>query len=264
MEISDSTALNNFCNAAKKAHGKELVDIIQQALNHPNVFVLGELLDIPNVRELENYDKPQLELLKIFAYGTLSDYKANPTLPKLTEAQTIKLKKLSIVTSSNERKAIPYSDLLQQLDLENVRKLEDLVIDCLYQGLIKGKLDQKHKHLEVDYAIGRDLRPGQLDEMKSILVDWLQKSDTLMKTLQEKTQLALALEKENKEHKDDLEHRIEVIKTNLKVAMDSEMGETAPLTHAAGHEFDLDEKSLNRGKKIGTRKGPGRKAKGMY
>jgi COP9 signalosome complex subunit 7 len=47
--------------------------------------------------------------------------------------------------------------LLQQLDIPNVRELEDLIIECIYQGVVKGKLDQKQKQLEIDFAIGRGI-----------------------------------------------------------------------------------------------------------
>ena len=53
---------------------------------------------------------------------------------------------------------IPYTALLHQLDIPNVRELEDLIIECIYQGVIKGKLDQKQKQLEIDFAIGRGIQ----------------------------------------------------------------------------------------------------------
>jgi hypothetical protein len=33
-------------------------------------------------------------------------------------------------------------------------------------------LDQKHQQLEVDYAIGRDIRPENITEIVSVLADW--------------------------------------------------------------------------------------------
>lgn len=53
-----------------------------------------------------------------------------------------------------------------------MRELEDLIIDAFYQDVIKGKLDQRKKQLEVEYAMGRDLRPGQIDEMLGVLSSW--------------------------------------------------------------------------------------------
>ena len=67
---------------------------------------------------------------------------------------------------------IPYDILLQYLDIPNVRELEDLIIEAIYQDVIKGKLDQKRKQLEIEYTMGRDLRPGQIDQMLEVLGAW--------------------------------------------------------------------------------------------
>jgi len=53
-----------------------------------------------------------------------------------------------------------------------VRELEDLIIEAIYQKIILGKLDQKTRALEVEFAIGRDIRPGQIDEMILVLQNW--------------------------------------------------------------------------------------------
>ena len=61
---------------------------------------------------------------------------------------------------------------MQYLDIPNVRELEDLIIEAIYQDVIKGKLDQKRKQLEIEYTMGRDLRPGQIDQMLEVLGAW--------------------------------------------------------------------------------------------
>lgn len=68
--------------------------------------------------------------------------------------------------------SLPYSLLIGQLELSNVRELEDLIIDSIYSGIIKGKLDQKEQRFQVDWTMGRDIRPGQLQEMIKILDLW--------------------------------------------------------------------------------------------
>ena len=67
---------------------------------------------------------------------------------------------------------MPYSDLLQALDVSNVRELEDLIIDAIYLDLLHGKLDQKEEQLEVTYTMGRDLEPGKLEQILAALEDW--------------------------------------------------------------------------------------------
>jgi len=58
------------------------------------------------------------------------------------------------------------------LDIKNIRELEDLVIEAIYLKIVSGKLDQKRKVFEVDFATSRDIRPGQLDAMIETLNNW--------------------------------------------------------------------------------------------
>lgn len=62
--------------------------------------------------------------------------------------------------------------LLQSLEMPTIRELEDLIIDGIYLDLIRGKLDHKAQQFEVEYAIGRDLEPGMIEELLGALKDW--------------------------------------------------------------------------------------------
>ena len=46
---------------------------------------------------------------------------------------------------------------MKELDISDIRSLEDLIIDCIYNDLLKGKLDQRNKELLVEYTYGRDV-----------------------------------------------------------------------------------------------------------
>ena len=85
----DGAALQQFCLLAKSAKGAGCASLIGQALEHPGIFVFGELLDMPSIKELAGTAAaPHLELLKLFAWGTWSDYKSRAAqLPALSEAQ---------------------------------------------------------------------------------------------------------------------------------------------------------------------------------
>jgi COP9 signalosome complex subunit 7 len=58
------------------------------------------------------------------------------------------------------------------LEIPSIRALEDLIIDAIYAELIRGKFDQKSQQFEVHYTLGRDLRPGQLEDLLGALRDW--------------------------------------------------------------------------------------------
>jgi len=223
--MAEGIAIQPFCLIAKSARGKGCAAVIEQALNAPGVFVFGELLATPSVQALEASEhKPFVDLLKIFAYGTYPDYKKNAqTLPPLSPQMVTKLKQLTIVSLSADHKVIPYTTLLQQLDISNLRELEDLVIECIYQELIKGKLDQKYKQLEVDFAIGRDITPAQLDQMMNVLESWVQRSEVLLKAIVEKVEYAKTVHTHNRAERAEFEQRLETVKSTIKATSDADM-----------------------------------------
>ena len=106
-----------------------------------------------------------LDVLRLFAHGTWGDYKcsnqplecfqyicASATLsyffflfyqriplgnasriPQLSPDQILKLKQLTVLTLAESNKVLPYDTLMVELDVTNVRELEDFLInDCMY------------------------------------------------------------------------------------------------------------------------------------
>uniref|UniRef100_A0A7S0WJU6 PCI domain-containing protein n=1 Tax=Pyramimonas obovata TaxID=1411642 RepID=A0A7S0WJU6_9CHLO len=216
-------ALEQFCILAKSAKGHAAVQIIAEATSAPNLFAFGELLDQPNLQELKGTEHAaSYELLRMFAHGTWSDYKAAAgMLPALNAEQQLKLKQLTVVSLAENAKVLPYSLLMEQLEVTNVRQLEDLLInDCMYTGIIQGKLDQQQRCLEVHYAIGRDIRPGQLKNMISALSEWAKTSDELLKGIKEKVAWSSSMTEEKATHRAELEAKIEEIKNAIKPEAD--------------------------------------------
>jgi len=186
-----TAALEGFEALVKSSSGQAVVMVIQQVLKHPQIFVFGELLEATNVKELANTQhKPYYDLLRLFASGTYQDYKARSDLPKLTPPQLTKLKQLSVVEYAAKNKALSYDKLHADLDIANVRELEDIIIDCVYLGLIQGKLDQRKKCFEVQSVIGRDLAQGEVEDMIGQLNTWLSSSEGVLKTLEKKIEQA--------------------------------------------------------------------------
>jgi hypothetical protein len=87
---------------AKSAKGRAAVALIQQTISNPSLYHFGEILEHENIMALEQSPefKPYLEMLRIFAYGTLSEYRANPSLPPIDDMQVSTTKRLCI--QSNE------------------------------------------------------------------------------------------------------------------------------------------------------------------
>jgi len=64
-----------------------------------------------------------------------------------------------------------------------VREVEDLLIRCIYGGLIEGKLDQQLKQLSVHNAAGRDIHPSEISSMLETLATWHDTSLAVLSSL---------------------------------------------------------------------------------
>ncbi|NWU54095.1 CSN7A protein, partial [Dromas ardeola] len=186
---------------------------------------------------------PVFRLLTIFAYGTYADYLAEAAnLPPLTEAQKNKLRHLSVVTLAAKIKVvalfspkfsfhwdylmlvtvmfpqcIPYSVLLEQLQLKNVRQLEDLVIEAVYADVLRGSLDQRNQRLEVDYSIGRDIRREELSTITRTLQEWCQGCEVVLSGIEEQVSRANQHKEQQLALKQQIESEVANLKKTIKV-----------------------------------------------
>lgn len=96
--------------------------------------------------------------MELFAYHDISAYLKNrEQFIELKPTQMKKLRMLSIVAAAQRAKVLGYADLLAALELGSVRELEDLIIDCIYNELVSGQLDQLRQQFHVVSCCGRDL-----------------------------------------------------------------------------------------------------------
>lgn len=80
--------------------------------------------------------------MELFAFETYQKYKAFPEkYVELKPSQLKKLKMITIADLASKSKDIGYETLMTSLDIKDLRELEDLIIDCFYNELLKGKLD---------------------------------------------------------------------------------------------------------------------------
>lgn len=220
IEQKQAELIECFVKQAETHKGSSLSSIIIEATSHPSLFAFSEILSVPNVVELEGTESSvYLDVLRLFAHGTWSEYKSNAgRLPGLMPDQVLKLKQLTVLTLAETNKVLPYDQLMQELDVVNVRELEDFLInECMYAGIVRGKLDQLRRCFEVQFAAGRDLRPGQLGSMIQTLTNWLGTSDNLLLTIQEKIKWADTMSESDKKHKREVEERLEEVKKTLSL-----------------------------------------------
>jgi len=243
IKPSPSNPLEQFVLLAKSAKGAAAVELVKQALDAPGVYVFGELLDMPNIVELQNDPQfqPYYSLLHLFAYGTYLQFLSmKSSLPELTPTQHQKLKHLTIVTLSETNKVLKYELLLNQLDMKNLRELEDLVIEAIYGDVIHGKLDQRNGRLEVDFAIGRDAQPNDIGQIIHTLNDWCEACDAILGAVE--TQVIKA----NNEKEKHVKHRatIEEEVNNIKKTLKTQVQETDDISAEAREAIE------NKGKKL--------------
>lgn len=80
-------------------------------------------------------DAKYYNTLNLFAYGTYKQFQANQQdYIELSPAMQKKLQHLTIVSLAIKSKSIPYAVLLNELEIDNVRHLEDIIIEAIYAG----------------------------------------------------------------------------------------------------------------------------------
>jgi COP9 signalosome complex subunit 7 len=227
-----SNAIEQFLILSKSAKGLAAVELIKQVLEHPQIHVFAELLEQPFVEELEKNQEyePYVRLLKLFAFGVYEDYAKNhTTLPKLSDAMLAKLRSLTIVTMATKTKRIPYSQMMADLQITNLRDLENLVIELIYANIVDGKMDQSKSWLEIESTIARDITPNELDAITSVLTNWCDNCDNVLANIEQQITLANVMKVDHFTRKAEHEAAIAKVKSTVKTSMpDIEDGDSGP------------------------------------
>ncbi|KAF2668705.1 hypothetical protein BT63DRAFT_374611 [Microthyrium microscopicum] len=189
-QLRATNALEPFVLLSKSAtHPRGAADLITQATSAPNTYVFAELLQTPNIQALRNSQEyePYLKLLEIFAWGNFSHVQGlprDPNLPKLSPAQTQKIKLLSLLPLARLHSPLPYSTLQTALELPDIETLEALVTSAISASLITGTLDSQAAVVHVDsIAPLRDLGPGTLPELTNEFDAWSTRCATVLSEL---------------------------------------------------------------------------------
>lgn len=215
------TSLDELVERGRALTGKAACDLISEATSAPGVLVFGELLELDGVKGLANDPSlsGHLTLLQIFAYGTLPEYRSVSSggrIHPLTQAQELKLKLLTVASLAENVSVLSYADLKSSLEIKTTRELEDLLInECVSTGIVKGKLDQKRETFQVHFAMARDLRPGQVDELIQELTKWREDIKVTLGNVHESVTFANDTAENEKQKMKSNEKKIEA--TSLKV-----------------------------------------------
>jgi len=178
---------------------------------------------------------PYLRLLELFAYGTYSQYAAEPgAYPELNKKMAFKLRQLSIVTLAHRSKKVSYGALQAELGIANVRELEDLVIDTTYAGILDGRLDQAKAVFNVRSAMTRDVRPEEVGGMIAKLAAWSASMQGVLVALEGSMATVAATRKAEEEKREAVQEGIE----EAKRALEKRAGARGRLGEDMDEQFD--------------------------
>lgn len=203
----------------------------------PNLFVFGEYLDLPSFQALAQSPQhaPYLELLKLFAFSSYSQYRlakaANPlSLPDLTPDMITKMRFLSIAAFGQGKRTISYDALMSELEIDSIRELEDVLIDAFYLNVIKGCLCQDERTVEIDHTMPRDVRAEDVVQMDAVLTDWLVNCDQILANIQHQMDTANKVKRDAKVQEKiqqaTLEQKIASIKKSTTTTKTSDPNQT--------------------------------------
>lgn len=124
------------------------------------------------------------DLIAVFSFQALSDYRSNPAFPPLTPPMLKKLKQLTLLTLAKEQRALKYSHLMPLLEFNTVRDLEDFMINCINLDILVGAFDQKNSVFLVETCISRQIEAPQLEGLKVVLSAWREKCNNLVSQIE--------------------------------------------------------------------------------
>ncbi|CZS99152.1 related to ACOB protein [Rhynchosporium agropyri] len=213
-QMKSMNALAPFLALTKTANSpRAAANLIESATSASNTFIFAELLQAPNIQALSSSSEfsSHLSLLKIFSYGTYSDYISSTSLPPLNPAQMLKLRQLSLLTLAKNQADLTYANLLSHLGLETLREVEDLVISAIYAGLVSATLDPYHQLVAVTSVSPlRDLQPDSIPAMLSTLNEWSTRCVSTLADLEK--QIAGIKAEAMKRHREETEWNAQVEK----------------------------------------------------
>lgn len=91
--------------------------------------------------------------MNLFAFGTYKQFlESKDKIIPLTVVMDKKLKHLTILTLATQRKTLSYDELMIELDMMNVRHLEDIIIEAIYAG------KKSHHFQDVEFSFDFILR----------------------------------------------------------------------------------------------------------
>lgn len=223
-DLGSNPKLERWLLLAKDQRGPALAELIRKAMEEQGLYVYGEMLALPEVQNLASDERyaQLLSVLRLLAHGTWAEYKKalEGGLTPLSQTLQRKLKALTVVSLTNARRTLSYDDMLRALDISTLRELENLMItDCIYSGLIKGRLDQRGRCFHVEDVFARDIDPVKLGGVIETLEEWLHEAESISEHVDNKIGWMVSarenIERSKQLREQDVERRQELLRASL-------------------------------------------------
>ncbi|WKX90276.1 hypothetical protein Q1695_009263 [Nippostrongylus brasiliensis] len=129
---------------------------IECAITNPRILNVSEMFNCPGIQALQQTNPLLFKTLQVFSYGTVKDLPKEVDLPPAALSKLRQLSLISLAANGSSNRQLPYAEVMHFLELSATRELEDIVIDAIYNKLIKARLDSKGQFVEVDDWASRD------------------------------------------------------------------------------------------------------------
>ena len=107
---------------------------------------------------------------------------------------------------------------MDTLQIADLRTFEDLVIEAIYDSILKGKLDQKAHIFRVSDYLGRDVRGQDLDQIVHTLQGLQAAAGDLQGCLQSSSAIICEQRANDQQECEHLQARLVATKAFLKVS----------------------------------------------
>lgn len=231
--------LKQYISRADGATPLEASEICVDATADPELFVFSELLQAPSIAALQGTPgEKYYQLLRLFAHGTIVDYASiSAQLPSLSDAHQSKLRLLSLLSLARSRSQLPYDAIRNVLQLDDDSRVETVVRDAVYAGLVRARIHQQQRFVDISFAAGRDVpTPSGVEEMVRVLREWTVRTSKLVDEIDNKVAYIGAQTKLAAEHEASCAAKVKVLRDNIAK---SETGFRLQHDQDSDHDFDF-------------------------
>ncbi|KAL3083913.1 hypothetical protein niasHT_036484 [Heterodera trifolii] len=150
-------------------------ECVRTTIVDPKAFCFDHLLGLEAVNSLKKTDPLMFQMLGIFVYGSLADYRRfiadHPTFLReqlrVEDEQTLetKMKQLTLISLAEKAQHIPLTTLVKALDILDRDQLEEFIVDAIHANAIHGKINELDDQLMVSFYQQRVFQRAQWEQL---------------------------------------------------------------------------------------------------